>query len=206
MPTGYTAGVVDGSIKSFQEFAKLCIRNFGAAIHMRDEPMDKEYYPCIPSNYHRDEFEKKQKYLEEIFATSDIELAKKRQSEIKKDIQYHSDRIKEVKEVKQRLQNLLKEAEEFIPPTKAHENFKQFMMHQLRMTIKQDGDYSYHEIKLKELEDEYNHFNVKEYRNEIINTTLKDMIYHLIEYKKEVNRCNEHNAWVNQLLEALKIT
>ena len=45
MPTGYTAGIIDGKTETFQEFAKQCMRNFGACIHMRDENMGKEYEP-----------------------------------------------------------------------------------------------------------------------------------------------------------------
>ena len=52
MPTGYTAGIIDGKTETFQEFAKQCMRAFGATIHMRDENMDKEYEPRTPSDYH----------------------------------------------------------------------------------------------------------------------------------------------------------
>lgn len=41
MPTGYTAGIIDGKIKDFKEFAKLCSRAF--IVHLRDEPINSEY-------------------------------------------------------------------------------------------------------------------------------------------------------------------
>ena len=43
MPTGYTAGIIDGKTETFQDFAKQCMRAFGVTIHMRDENMDKGY-------------------------------------------------------------------------------------------------------------------------------------------------------------------
>ena len=45
MPTGYTAGILEGKIKTFPEFAKICMRAFGAAIHMRDNGLCQ-----IPTN------------------------------------------------------------------------------------------------------------------------------------------------------------
>lgn len=53
MPTGYTAGILDGEINTFEEFAKTCMRAFGATIHMRDEPLSKTYEPEKTSDYHK---------------------------------------------------------------------------------------------------------------------------------------------------------
>ena len=50
MPTGYTAGILDGTVKDFNEFAKKCSRAF--MIHLRDEPFDSEYKKREPSDYH----------------------------------------------------------------------------------------------------------------------------------------------------------
>ena len=43
MPTGFTAGILDGKINSFREFALVCVRAFGAAAHMRDDGLNIEY-------------------------------------------------------------------------------------------------------------------------------------------------------------------
>jgi hypothetical protein len=42
MPTGYTAGVADGTITEFREYALLCARAFGACIMLRDEPVEEQ--------------------------------------------------------------------------------------------------------------------------------------------------------------------
>ena len=41
MPTGYTTYIKDGDITTGKDFLKLCLRNFGVAINMRDEPLSK---------------------------------------------------------------------------------------------------------------------------------------------------------------------
>lgn len=40
MPTGYTAGVKDGTVTDFKAFVMQCARAFGALIDMRDDPSD----------------------------------------------------------------------------------------------------------------------------------------------------------------------
>ena len=41
MPTGYTHGIIDGDITTFEQFAERCSRAF--LIHMRDDSSDAEY-------------------------------------------------------------------------------------------------------------------------------------------------------------------
>ena len=43
MPTGYTAGIIDGTTKDFKEYAKHCERAF--MIHLREELQE-----CINMN------------------------------------------------------------------------------------------------------------------------------------------------------------
>jgi hypothetical protein len=74
MPTGYTSGIIDGKITTFQQFAKLCMRAFGATIHMRDESMDAEYTPDKPSEYYPKEIAKTKKLLAAIESASDKKL------------------------------------------------------------------------------------------------------------------------------------
>ena len=45
MPTGYTAGIADGTITNFEQYALRCIRAFGATMHLRDESLEHEYEP-----------------------------------------------------------------------------------------------------------------------------------------------------------------
>lgn len=40
MPTGYTVGIADGKITTFEQYAMTCARAFGALVMMRDDPFD----------------------------------------------------------------------------------------------------------------------------------------------------------------------
>ncbi len=79
MPTGYTAGIIDGTTTTFQQFAKQCIRNFGATIHMRDEPSDVEYIERIPSDFHTKAIEEANKFRESM------------RTKAIKDLKYHNE-------------------------------------------------------------------------------------------------------------------
>jgi hypothetical protein len=52
MPTGYTAGILDGKINTFPEFATECMKAFGACIHMRDDDISTTYRPRKVDDYY----------------------------------------------------------------------------------------------------------------------------------------------------------
>ena len=54
MPTGYTAYIEDGNITTGKEFLKLCLREFGIAVDMRDEPLSVP----VPAHFEPDEWYK----------------------------------------------------------------------------------------------------------------------------------------------------
>lgn len=202
MPTGYTYGVIEGKIKDFPEFAKTCMRAFGATIHLRDEPLDKEYEPRVPCDYHSEELSKGILNLETAKTISDEELIAKefeRRSERK---EYLRGQIKKIKEQKIVLEKMLKEVTKWTPPTHDHINFKNFMVEQLQSTIDRDGSTEYYDIELKNIDKKT--LDAKAMRQEMIDDVTGQIEYHTKEYKKELERCNESNKWVNDLLKSLK--
>ena len=55
MPTGYTAGIEDGTITTGKDFLKLCTRAFGIAMDLRDEPLSVPTPAKFePDTYYRD--------------------------------------------------------------------------------------------------------------------------------------------------------
>ena len=99
MPTGYTAGVVDGTIKTFNDFAKSCMRAFGATIHMRDEPLNRKYEQRVPGVYYIESLEEAKKELALLETLPDEHFVNKIHSEIKADIRYNLEKIEKIKEV-----------------------------------------------------------------------------------------------------------
>jgi hypothetical protein len=205
MPTGYTAGVVDGTIKTFKDFAKNCMRAFGATIHMRDEPMSKKYEPRVPDDFYYERVEEAKKNLAELDTLPDEHFIKGEHEKIKDDIRYYSEKMRKVKEARERLDSLLAETSEWEPPTEDHTAFKDFMIQQLKETIRHDGDVSYYEEKLaecyKKLESQIDLDVVKKDLRESYENNLNRGQKSLDE---EIERCKKSNDWVDQLLKSVK--
>jgi len=204
MPTGYTAGVVDGTIKTFKDFAKNCMRAFGATIHMRDEPMSKKYEPRVPDDFYYERVEEAKKNLAELDTLPDENFIKGEHEKIKDDIRYYSEKMRKVKEARERLDSLLAETSEWEPPTTDHVEFKNFMIQQLSETIKYDGDVEYCEGEIeslyKKLDTPIDLDAVKKDLRESYEANLNRSQKSLDE---EIERCNSSNEWVDVLLKSI---
>lgn len=203
MPTGYTAGILDGDIKDFKQFAKLCIRNFGATIHMRDDPMYAEYVPREPSDYHLKAIKEANKLLSDSQSLSDNEIVSIRRAELLKDKMYHQEAISKEEKNADKLQEFLKDARAYVPPTEQHKGIKDFMIEQLTSTISFDCNTSYHAEKLVSIEKELETLDAKSIRISMLEKAAKDLRYHQDEYDKDVKRCQESNEWVMKFLNSL---
>ncbi len=204
MPTGYTAGIIDGTTKTFQDFAKQCMRQFGALIHMRDENMDKEYEPSELSNYHNEQLQKAKESLQRAEKLTDFELIEMREKELKKDKKYLIKRIKETKIVRIKLDNFLEKAKLFTPPTEEHEGIANFMVEQLESTINHDGETKYYDERLTDVYLQLKNINANTTRFSLIENANKDIKYHLKGKREDFKRCYDSNKWVTDFLLALE--
>ena len=205
MPTGYTAGILDGKVNTFEEFATVCTRAFGATIHMRDNPMDSPYEPRTPSDYHTNSIQSKRERLEEIESMSDEKIVEDFNTQLEEDLKYHQTKMEEDKRNLEKLNSMLESAKSWIPPTEDHQPFRNFMIEQIESTIKVDGDPSYHTNKMVEIKKQMEEgINPKEYREETIQEIKSQISYHETEYQKELVRCKDSNDWMDKFFESIK--
>lgn len=205
MPTGYTADVVDGKVLTFEEFAQDCMRAFGATIHMRDEPKDKKYEPREPSDYSKRKLVELKEELEKLENTSNESLKLKELKRLKESIHESRQRILEKNEVRNRLENMLKEVLKWTPPTDDHVKFKEFMVNQLEQTIEWDTDSRWDEESIETSERRIRDIEDLDLRKEK-EEELKDSIeYHEKQWKEELERCRDSNKWVEDLINSLDI-
>ena len=205
MPTGYTAGIIDGEITTFEQFATQCTRAFGATIHMRDNPMDSPYEPRTPSDYHTNSIQSKRERLEEIESMSDEKIVEDFNTQLEEDLKYHQTKMEEDKRNLEKLNSMLESAKSWIPPTEDHQSFRNFMIEQIESTIKVDGDPSYHTNKMVEIKKQMEEgINPKEYREETIQEIKGQISYHETEYQKELVRCKDSNDWMDKFFESIK--
>jgi vacuolar-type H+-ATPase subunit I/STV1 len=204
MPTGYTAGIIDGTIKTFKEYATQCMRAFGAAIHMRDDSMSSTYKPREVDTYHQKRLQEDHKSLLKLNKTTDEQLLIEARKDLEKYIEYHKNKKQEVEETKQKLESFLQQAEEYVPPTEDHEEYKMFLKQQLTETIKWVGNSEYHDKEIADLEKAIQNLSAVEVRKDRTETIQRSLNYHSENWEKELIRVKDANRWVEDAIKSLQ--
>jgi len=203
MPTGYTAGILDGKITTFPQFATQCMRAFGATIHMRDDDMDAEITPRTPSDYYSKEIEKAKQLLKDVETLSDVEIVQNRKEELEKNKDYHLKAIEKAKVDTKNMNDILKDVRKWQPPTSEHIEIKDFMIDQIEKTIDFDCKTKYHDDALVEIDLELLTLNASKIRENLIAKAKKDFEYNTKNYNEDVERCNKSNQWVSDFTASL---
>jgi prefoldin subunit 5 len=204
MPTGYTQGIIDGSIKTFKEYATQCIRAFGAAIHMRDDSMSTPYKSRETDTYHQKKLQEEHKNLLKLNRTTDEQLLVDTRKELEESIKYYKNKKQEIEKTRQKLESFLKQAEDYVPPTLDHETYKTFLKQQLEETIKWDGNSEYHDKEIESLEKAIHNLSAEKIRKDRTETILHSIDYHSENWQKELIRVKNANQWIEDALNSLK--
>jgi hypothetical protein len=205
MPTGYTSDIVEGKVTTFKEFARVCMRAFGATIHMRDERLSEPYRPRKVESYYTDSVKEAEEKLEKIKKADDNFFIDKIRKDLKKDYAYYKEQAEKKKRTKERLEKILSEAKEWNPPTSDHMEAKKFMLSQLEETLKYDGDYSYYEKEMDDIMIQLESpIDVSSLRAEMIREAEDDLKKAKERLEEEIERCKDSNEWASKFLESIK--
>lgn len=199
MPTGYTEKIKDGI--TFKQFALNCSRAFGALVSMRDDPMDKE----IPTNlkfesFHEKSLEEAVKKREELLNMTPEQIIKSLEKEASYQKQYCIKQIEEKKELKIKYENMIREVENYTPPSQDHVEFKKFMLDQLTNSLKWDCDIEYHEKELQKLQT----VSVQQWIKHEIEIAEDIIKYHKKELEQDRENFKNRNLWITNLHKSLK--
>lgn len=193
MPTGYTAGIEDGTITTLREFALRCARGMGACVMQREEPLSNPPRHCEPSSYYSNKLAQAEKDLKELQTMSLEEAGKRSDEEHIKATESHQKDRNQYLRVKDRYQDIREEVEKWKPPTKDHEDLKKFMLEQIDLCTKNLYFPEYPErlpaqVWLDQKREEAAH----------------DIGYYRVEIEKEKQRCEDANKWLDQLYASLE--
>jgi len=202
MPTGYTAGILDGTIKDFKQFAKGCSRAF--MISMRDEPNDAEYKEMKPTDFHLKKIKESEDKLKQFELFTGEEVIYYKKGELIKNREYHEKAKVEGNENDIKLNQFLERAKLYKPPTDAHKSIAEFMVEQLETTIDYDGNSTYHHDELKKVASKIENLNEEEVRSEMKVEATKNIAYHTKEHAKELQRCKDNNKWYSDFMESIE--
>lgn len=136
MPTGYTAAVADGTITEFGPFVMQCARAMGACITMRDDPSDAPIPERFePSTYYEEHLEDARKRLSWLRSLTPAEQETEAEAEHTKALEGHRKFNADRERENTRYQAMIDKVAVWSPPTEDHENLKDFMLEQLRISI-----------------------------------------------------------------------
>lgn len=193
MPSGYTVDVANGKITTLSEFALCCARGMGALIMMRDDPWDAPIPERFePSRYHADKLDELGGELlrlrsltpEQAVAEAEAERGKVQRSN-------KTYRVEKAAEA-QRYRAMLAKVEAW---EGAPEGIKEFMLSQLRESVRFDGGDPY-QVPLPPADG-------TTWRADKLEEVEKDIAYHAKEHDQDVQRTELRNAWIAQLRASL---
>lgn len=197
MPTGYTAGVRDGSIASFKDYALLCARAFGACITMRDDPLSAEITEFEPNQFYQNKLVGAELELALWEKMTEEERRAEWERYAEKQRVYYAERMRAYEVERARYMAMLEKVREFRPPTPDHKEFVTFMRTQLEESIHWDCPDDY----------KCEYYQVEPYEEWVANhqePLRHSLDYYAKEWFKENERTAARNKWVQDLKKALE--
>jgi hypothetical protein len=199
MPTGYTSSLIDTDEISFQKFAMICARAFGACIDMRDDSLNKDIPEKFEeSSYNKNEYEKAIKLLEDFNSSDTDTLYKQYENEYELEIKSREEYLEKNKQQIQRYTTMLDKVYEWNPPSKDHIKLKNFMIDQIRRSIEFDDMQEYYQ------NNPITKLSFEQWKYNKIEQIKKDIQYHMKRWQEETKRVAERNKWIQDLRNSLK--
>lgn len=185
MATGYTHRIEDGI--SFRDFVLDCSRAF----FYPGDSLPKEEKP---SNYQQAAFSiaktALKKYQEMSLEKAELEVEKNYQ----KDIEYRKNSMKKDRELKAKYVAMLKQVNDWQPPTARHYKLKEFMIEQITGSIDFDCNHSY-DKPIKKTAEGWLKSRIEQCETDVERQTKN--------WKEELERNSGNNDWVRKLYESL---
>jgi hypothetical protein len=205
MPTGYTSEILEGKINTFKDFAKKCMRAFGATIHMRDDSLNESYRPREIDRYYIEQVEEAEEKLKVLKTADDEFFIDKVREELKSDYAYYEEKLRKVKADGQKLNSILVDVKKWNPPTDDHVDIKDFMIQQLEETIKYDANCKHYEEELQEIKIKLESpIDVAWIKHQMIENAEKDLQRSKERLEEERKRCEDSNKWVSVFLQSIE--
>jgi len=198
MPTGYTAEIEKGI--DFKTFVLRCSRAFGACIVQRDD--NSEILPQLQESddHHEKGIITAKNELNVLEGLTPEEQTLNAEVEFKKEVADHHESKTKNQQLKYKYERMFEKAKDWKPPTSEHMGLKEFMIEQLKSSLKFDiHDYDNNHLwKEPELKTGETWIEKK------IEACRWSLQYHLKEDVKEKARIKDGNEWITQLFDCLK--
>jgi hypothetical protein len=200
MPTGYTAGVLDGELSTLKDFMCQCARAFGACVHQRDESLSTGIKLREQETYSKRRLQELEKEHQEFLALSDSDIQMRIDQEHQESLEYQRKSLEKFLVEKKRTEDMLLKVQQWVPPTEDHQGLKKFAIEQLESTLSFDfSDWSEKErqkLPIKPSLEEYKKSEEAQY--------LSDFEYYSEQVQKDEERVNNANQWLIDLINSFE--
>jgi hypothetical protein len=195
MPTGYTADLMEKG-QDFRTFALTCARAFGACIMQRDDPMKEPPKKQVPSEFFAQRLDKARSDLARLKAMSPEERAAYGAAMKDTAVSERKRYIERERAENERLDAMAVQVRAWTPPSDDHKEMKRFMLQQIETSR---HDLAWAEMYLLEAEVK----SADDYFLEAISSAARDISSSAEEQRKEIERTEGRNRWIEQLYESL---
>ena len=195
MPTGYTYPVAEGKVSTLREYALQCSRNFGALIHLRDEPHDVPIPKKIDSSsyYYAEKVAEARRVLAEVPGLGAIELDRRALEEFEQELEARIKYRTDAENENRRMKEMLARVERWKVPEDLL-TLKQFMIDQLKLSIDDArGSYAPGPVRL----------TGEQWREQALKDASRDLERCSMELIRENERNATANRWLKQLWDSL---
>lgn len=204
MPTGYTSYIESGEITSGAEFLKLCTRAFGVAVQVRDEPLSVPTPTHFePDNYYLKRLESALQHWEEVKLLTFNDMKLKMSQDYTEQVLSCRKHLKDAIELNEKYEKIKKQIELWAPPSKEHQSLKRFALEQIEMSMKTQKELDYYLSRIEtplDISDEA----VRKQLRTVIDNAKQDVEHAYNSWKAELERVDERNKYMEQLMESLK--
>lgn len=204
MPTGYTSFIADGI--SFERFALVCARAFGACVIMRDDPINAPIPERFePDRYHSTRVKECIERLQELSVMSEEEAQASAAQEYEDSVAGYRESINKSRKLKSQYTAMLAQVMAWTPPTPDHQGLKDFMIRQIDDSM--HGDCSDEYVRhLEQYIADIEKLTADEWKAKSIQDLQKSIAYHSKKQEEENARTASRSEWISQLRASLAST
>jgi hypothetical protein len=199
MPNGYTANIYEGKPESVRQFLMKVGRGMGFAILQRDDDWDTPIHKVEPSDYNARRLEESRERLRELEGVSIEEANRRAKAEYDEAVAAWEERRSNREAMRSRYEQRIREVEAWQPDPLV-ESVKNHALQYLREGMEFDcgkpGTESRWDTYPKRL-------GGADWLNEQRAKALHDVEYHEKENRKEIERAEERNRYIEAFLSSL---
>lgn len=201
MPTGYTSGILNGSIKTFREFALVCADAFIVA--RRDNKIGDKWVDAVPDPYYKEDLEEAKKDLAEFKLLNDDEIVKQEASFLRKEIKRINDFVKQEEKEDELIKSFLSEAQKYKPKDKSLKPVRDFMIEQLELSLRYD-DGSFYIKCIEDLSHKVKNLDIKDIKEKKLEVLEEEVVYRQENLEQEIANCKKINTFYHNLKDSLQ--